>query len=103
MFCTQCGTALEEQHLFCYKCGRSTQPGTPPPPRPQPPFARVMAQKKIAGVCAGVARYLGMDVTLVRVIWLLLFLLAGTGFLAYIVCWIVMPREEPGTTAIQTA
>jgi phage shock protein PspC (stress-responsive transcriptional regulator) len=48
----------------------------------------------IAGVCAGLAEYIGMDVNLVRVIAALLTLFtAGTGVLAYAVAWIVIPEE----------
>jgi phage shock protein C len=52
-----------------------------------------MWEKKIAGVCAGFARYFGMDVTLMRVLWLLLAFFTGVGFVAYIVAWICMPRD----------
>jgi phage shock protein PspC (stress-responsive transcriptional regulator) len=47
----------------------------------------------IAGVCAGVARTLDVDATLIRVIWVLLVCLGGTGLLAYAICWLVIPRE----------
>jgi phage shock protein C len=47
----------------------------------------------IAGVCGGVARYFGLDSTLVRVVWALFVCLAGTGVLAYLICWIVIPNE----------
>jgi phage shock protein PspC (stress-responsive transcriptional regulator) len=63
------------------------------PMPPQRRFARYGADKKIAGVCAGVARYFDLDPTLVRAIWLLCVLLAGTGLLAYIVLWIIMPLD----------
>lgn len=49
--------------------------------------------KKIAGVCGGIAEYLGLDPTLVRVIWLILVLCAGVGALAYLICWIVFPKN----------
>jgi phage shock protein C len=56
---------------------------------------RVRSEKKIAGVCAGFARYLGVDVTLVRIVWLVLTLAgAGVGLTAYIVAWIVMPWDD---------
>jgi phage shock protein C len=58
-----------------------------------------MNQKRIGGVCAAFARYLDLDVTLVRVIWLASILFAGTGLLAYIVCWIVLPKDY-GTNAM---
>ncbi|MDR2648940.1 MAG: PspC domain-containing protein [Clostridiales bacterium] len=48
---------------------------------------------KIDGVCAGVAKYFNIDVTLVRLIWLLVAIFGGAGALVYIVCMIVMPRE----------
>jgi len=47
----------------------------------------------IAGVCSGVGRHFGLDVTLIRVVWVLLVLLYGTGVLAYVICWIVIPKE----------
>jgi phage shock protein C len=51
---------------------------------------RLSKDKKIAGVCAGVAEYFAVDPTLVRVIWLVAALGFGTGFLAYVVCWLLM-------------
>jgi phage shock protein PspC (stress-responsive transcriptional regulator) len=48
----------------------------------------------IAGVCAGLADYTGIDVNLLRVIVAVVsFFTAGTGVLAYIVAWIVIPEE----------
>jgi phage shock protein PspC (stress-responsive transcriptional regulator) len=53
---------------------------------------RSLTDKKIAGVCAGLAEYLGWDSTLVRLLWIILTLLGGSGVLIYIVLWIVMPE-----------
>lgn len=50
--------------------------------------------QKIFGVCSGLADYLEADVTLIRVIWLLLVFLAGTGVLAYIIMAIVMEPKS---------
>jgi len=47
---------------------------------------------KVDGVCTGVAKYIGIDVTLVRLIWVVL-LFQGIGLVAYIACAIIMPRE----------
>ena len=47
----------------------------------------------IAGVCSGVARYFSLDPTLIRLVWVLCVCLAGTGILAYLICWIVIPQE----------
>jgi phage shock protein C len=47
----------------------------------------------IGGVCAGIARYFALDPTLMRVLWILAVCLGGTGILAYLICWIVIPEE----------
>ncbi len=52
-----------------------------------------MANKKIAGVCVGFAEYFDMDVTLVRLIWVGLFLLPPSpGLIIYLVAWAILPR-----------
>lgn len=51
------------------------------------------SDKKLAGVCGGFANYFDVDVTLVRIIWLVLLLCCGVGALAYLICWAVMPKE----------
>jgi phage shock protein C len=93
MFCTKCGKNIGSDAVFCQYCG-VRQTGAPiyatPPPRL---LRRSRYDKKIGGVCAGVARYLDLDTNLVRLVWLLTFLLAGTGFVAYVICWIVIPIE----------
>ena len=48
---------------------------------------------KIDGVCAGVAQYLSIDVTLVRIIWIIAALSGGVGVWAYLACALLMPRE----------
>ena len=55
---------------------------------------KLSTDKKIAGVCGGVAKYFGIDPTIVRVIWLLLALAYGFGVLAYLICWFLFPKEQ---------
>ncbi|MDP6478799.1 MAG: PspC domain-containing protein [Phycisphaerales bacterium] len=55
------------------------------------PLQRRSSNRVIAGVCGGLAEYLGWDPTLVRIVWLVLVLAAGTGVLAYLILWICMP------------
>lgn len=95
MYCTHCGRELGEEVRFCPSCGWSTDPSNPSPQvvRPAKRLSRPMNDKKIAGVCAGFARYLDIDVTLVRIVWLIVALAFGTGFLAYLVAWIAMPAD----------
>ena len=48
--------------------------------------------RKLCGVCGGIADYFGVDPTLIRLLWMLLVLCAGTGILAYIIAAIIMPE-----------
>ena len=54
---------------------------------------RSRTDKKICGVCGGLAKYLNMDVTIMRLIVVLLTLFVGGGLIAYIVCALVIPEE----------
>jgi phage shock protein C len=56
---------------------------------------RSRSDRKIAGVCAGMGRYLDMDTSLVRVLWVLVSFAVGLfpGLIAYIVAWIIVPEE----------
>jgi phage shock protein C len=49
--------------------------------------------KTIAGVCAGLAEYLNVDISVVRAIFLIALVLKGVGFIPYIVLWIVLPKK----------
>jgi phage shock protein C len=53
--------------------------------------------RKIAGVCSGIADYFGWDPTIVRLAWVVFTLIGGSGILAYIIAMIVMP-ERPDRT-----
>lgn len=57
-------------------------------------FARSRRDKKIAGVCGGLAQYFDIDATLVRVVFVLLALFSGGGLLLYVILWLVMPQSE---------
>ena len=49
--------------------------------------------KKLAGVCGGIAEYFNIDSTLVRLGWVLFSLLGGSGLLAYIIAALIMPEQ----------
>lgn len=55
-------------------------------------FTRSVSDKKIAGVCGGIAQYLDCDPTIVRIIFLLAFIGAFLGFWLYLIIWIVAPE-----------
>ena len=51
--------------------------------------------RKIEGVCGGLAEYLNVDPTLIRVIWALVTLgSAGVGLIAYVICAVIMPKKS---------
>jgi phage shock protein PspC (stress-responsive transcriptional regulator) len=52
---------------------------------------RSSVDKKLGGVCAGLADYFDLDATIIRLVWLLSVLFAGTGILVYVILWIVLP------------
>jgi phage shock protein PspC (stress-responsive transcriptional regulator) len=52
---------------------------------------------KIDGVCAGIAKYFGIDATLVRLIWIIVTICGGAGILLYIIGMLIMPREPMDT------
>ena len=58
---------------------------------------RSRRERKIAGVCGGLAAYMGVDPVIPRVIWVVFALAAGMGLLAYIICWLVIPLEPVGS------
>jgi len=56
---------------------------------------RDLKNKKVAGVAAGLAKYLDLDVVLFRLLFVLMLLPGGVpGLAVYLVCWLVIPEEE---------
>ena len=55
---------------------------------------KIRDQKKLCGVCAGVAEYFDLDPTLVRVLWAAISLGYGVGVIAYIICAVVFPDKS---------
>jgi phage shock protein C len=91
MFCTKCGVELEERDHFCYRCGALTVRGQSP--YVQRRLVRSVTNKKIAGVCGGLADYLDTDPVMMRLLWVLLTLgLPPAGIIGYIIAWIVIPK-----------
>lgn len=63
------------------------------------PLRRSRSNRMIAGVVAGIAHYLGMDVTLARVLYVLISICSAAfpGILIYILFWILTPEEDAPT------
>jgi len=49
--------------------------------------------KKVCGVCGGIANYFNVDPTVIRLIWVIFTLAGGSGLIAYIIAAIIMPDE----------
>jgi phage shock protein PspC (stress-responsive transcriptional regulator) len=62
-------------------------------------LVRSRSDRRIAGVCGGLARYFGIDPVLVRIAFVITAFM-GFGILAYIVLWIALPEGEPGEPAV---
>lgn len=62
---------------------------------PRPPLQRKTERRRLGGVCAGLAEYLGMSVSGVRLLFLLSFFFGGLGFWVYLILWLVLPAD-PG-------
>jgi phage shock protein C len=58
---------------------------------------RSRTDRKLAGVCGGLAQYFNADPTLIRVLFVVLALLGGPGLVIYLVLWILVPEEPQGT------
>jgi len=88
MYCNYCGKSTQDDANVCAYCG--TRVGSVVA---RQRLIRPREGRKIAGVCLGIAEYFDLDPTLIRLIWLVLIFGAGTGVIAYIIGWIVMPEE----------
>jgi len=95
MVCGNCQREIAEYSNFCYFCGARQHAAPPGPPRASRRLTRSVVDCKIAGVCGGIAEYLEIDSTLVRLIWVLLILMPVPlvpAFVGYFVAWLVMPQ-----------
>jgi phage shock protein PspC (stress-responsive transcriptional regulator) len=92
MNCSNCGIEINESSSYCSSCGNRIR-------------QRVLHKKltlsatdsKIAGVCGGIAEYLDVDPTIVRLVWVALSVVPGGfigGFLAYVLAWIIIPKAS---------
>lgn len=74
--------------------GDTTQTDTPPADRiGRAPLRRAVNGRMVAGVCAGIADYLGVDVTIVRVAFAVFTFLGGAGIPAYLACLLLIAEE----------
>ena len=95
MYCNYCGKVIQDDANVCAYCGKQVTAV-----RARKQLMRSRTNRKIAGVCAGLAEYFDMDVTLMRVLWIAaLFVPPAPALLAYIILWIVVPEEPEHVVA----
>ena len=115
MTCPKCARDVEPDSTFCRYCGAMMTPAPGPAeepvqePPPIPPtsrrLARLPAEGRLAGVCAGLAAYLELDVTIVRLAWVILSIFPGAligGVVAYVGAWLIMPEGTHVTPVLRS-
>jgi len=88
MYCNYCGKVIQDDANVCAYCGVRVGASVA-----RKKLVRPRHGRKIAGVCLGFAEYFDLDVSLVRVIWLITAIMSGIGVIPYFIGWIVMPEE----------
>jgi phage shock protein PspC (stress-responsive transcriptional regulator) len=99
MYCPHCGGEIADSSNYCSSCGGQQRRRTS-----HKQLTLSATDKKLAGVCGGIAEYLDVDPTIVRLIWVALSVVPGGfvgGALAYFLAWIIIPK--PHTLATATA
>jgi phage shock protein C len=88
MYCNYCGKVIQDDAAVCAYCGIRVGASVA-----RKRLVRPRPGRKIAGVCLGCAEYFDIDVTVVRLVWLITALMTCVGFIPYVIAWIVMPEE----------
>ena len=99
MLCVQCRREIADESNYCSFCG-THQHAQRDQPLGGRRLTRSISERQIAGVCGGLAEYFSVDVSLVRLTWIVLTIVPGViffGIVAYLAAWLLVP--EVGTAA----
>lgn len=99
MLCSHCQRVIADDSNYCNFCGTQQRPDAP-----RKRLMRSATDYKIAGVCGGVAAYLNVDSTFIRLVWAVITVIPGMvvgGVVAYLLAWLIIPRE-PRPKPVQT-
>jgi phage shock protein C len=92
MNCSNCGVEIAESSTYCSTCGVRTRQRIS-----HKKLTLSATDSKIAGVCGGIAEYLDVDSTIVRLVWVALSVVPGGvfgGILAYVLAWVIIPKPS---------
>jgi phage shock protein PspC (stress-responsive transcriptional regulator) len=92
MTCSRCAAENQFDSTFCRQCGAALGASSTAYRR----LSRLPYQGKVAGVCAGLAAYFKVDVTVIRLLWVILSIVPGAvvgGLIAYGAAWLLMPES----------
>jgi phage shock protein C len=99
MYCNYCGKLIQDDAAVCAYGGVRVGASLA-----RTKLVRPRLGRKVAGVCLGFSEYFDIDVTVVRVVWLITAIMTCIGFIPYLIAWIVMPEEPlllPATVGSQ--
>ncbi len=104
MNCAQCAREIGDDSTYCAYCG-AAQRGEDARTTRTKRLERSGTDRQIAGVCGGLGVYLGLDSTLVRILWIVLSIVPGAilfGLIAYLAAWLIIPQAPIDGTASAT-
>ena len=92
MICSNCQREIANYSNFCYFCGARQQRAANAAVAPRR-LQRSLVDCKIGGVCGGIAEYMDVDPTIVRLVWVVVtfFTAIVFGCVAYLAAWLIMP------------
>ncbi len=104
MNCARCTRAIGDDSTYCAHCGAAQHDEGARTTKTRR-LERSGSDRQIAGVCGGLGVYLGLDSTLVRILWIVLSIVPGAiffGLIAYLAAWLIIPEAAIDGTVSAT-
>ena len=101
MNCARCARKISDDSAYCAHCGSPQRGGDAGATRARR-LERSVSDRQIVGVCGGIGTYLGLDSTVVRILWIVLSVVPGAiffGLIAYLAAWLLIPEATIDSAA----